>query len=148
MWLLHWIPDSLLELFIRSVVITGITSLILGLVAIWIPFAARYGMAARLFGLALLIPGMYFWGGAGVELEYRAATKIWEQKIADAEAKSEQVNTVIVTKIVTETKLIQEDTQETLDEIARLRALVDKPGCELTPDAVKLYNKGVQGGKK
>ena len=51
---------------------------------------------------------MYWRGGYAVELEWRERVAELELKVAEAEKQSAQVNTEIVTKIVTKTKVIRE----------------------------------------
>lgn len=145
MWLLHWLPDSVLELFIRAIVIIGAISFVLGLITKWVPFLGSRALILRAVGIVLLLPGLYFWGGYGVEMEYRAAAKEWKAKIEQLEAKSKQENNKIVETIVTETKIIREDTEETKYLIEKMKGQINKQGCELTPEVVDLYNEGITG---
>jgi len=147
MWLLSFLSDSVLELIIRMILIIGAASFVLGLITKWIPFLGSKSLVLRIIGLALLFPGLYLWGGYGVEMEYRAAAEAWKAKIEILEAKSQQENREIEEKIVKDTKIIKQDTDATLAEIEKLREQIDSQ-CELTPDMIDLYNKGIIGGTK
>lgn len=144
MWLLQFLPESFLKYTILGIVIIGAVSFVLGLLTRWIPFMGRYALPARVFGLVLLIPGMYLWGGYGVEMEYRAQIKAMEERIAVAEAKSQEENVRIEKEIITETEIIKEDTAETLAEIERLKEQLNAT-CELTPEIITIYNQGMTG---
>jgi len=148
MWLLHWLPDGVIELVIRMALIVGVVSFVLGLITKWIPFLGPKSIIFRVVGLVLLFPGLYMWGGYGVEMEYRAAAKEWQAKIEILEQKSKEENTKIVEKIVTETKVITQDTAETQYLIEQMREQINKQGCELTDEAVDLYNEGMAGRGK
>ena len=144
MWLLQFLPESFLKYTILGIVIIGAVSFVLGLLTRWIPFMGRYALPARVFGLVLLIPGMYLWGGYGVEMEYRAQIKAMEERIAIAEAKSQEENVKIVKEIETKTQIVKEDTAETLAEIERLKDQLNST-CELTPEIITIYNQGMTG---
>jgi len=68
-----------------------------------------------------------------------------EQRIAVAEAKSQEENVQIIEKIVTETKIVKEDTAETTYLIEQMKEQINKKGCELSPDVIELYNEGMIG---
>ena len=145
MWLLHFLPDSLLELIIRGIVIIGAISLGLGMITKWVPFFGPRAFILRAVGVLLLVPGMYFWGGYGVEMEYRAAAEAWKAKIEILEAKSQQENRQIEQSVIKETKVIREDTEETKYLIEQMKQQINKQGCELSPEVIDLYNEGMTG---
>ena len=71
-----------------------------------------------------------------------------EQRIAVAEAKSQEENVKIVETIVTETKIVKEDTAETTYLIEQMKEQIDKQGCEISPQVIELYNEGITGRGK
>ena len=145
MWLLSFIPDSFLVWVINIALIGGASAFVLGHLTKWIPFAGKQALILRLVGLVILIPALYFKGGYGVEMEYRARIAEMQAKIAIAEEKSKQENVKIVEKIVSETKIIREDTAETNYLIEQMKGQLNRAGCELTSEAIDLYNEGMQG---
>ena len=145
MWLLSFIPDSFLVWVINIALIAGAGAFVLGHLTKWIPFAGKQALILRLVGLVVLIPALYFKGGYGVEMEYRARIAEMQAKIAIAEEKSKQENVKIVEKIVSETKIIREDTAETNYLIEQMKGQLNRAGCELTSEAIDLYNEGMQG---
>jgi hypothetical protein len=110
--------------------------------------AKQYGLPLRIIGGLLLLIGAYLNGGLGVEQEYRARIKLMQEKIEIAEEKSKQENVKIVEKIVKETRVIKEDTENTKQLIKQMRDRINKQGCELSPETIELYNKGVMGETK
>lgn len=145
MWMLHWLPDSFLKYFILGMVFVGAGLFVLGLITKWIPLMGRHALVSRAVGLVLLLPGLYFWGGYGVEMEYRAAAEEWKKKLAIAEEKAEKANKEIETKIKVETQVIRQDTEETIYLIEQLKSQINKQGCELSPEAIEIYNEGMTG---
>ena len=102
----------------------------------------------RVIGFILLLLGAYFNGGLGVEMEYRERIAEMEQRIAVAEAKSQEENIQIIEKIVTQTRIVKEDTAETTYLIEQMKEQINKKGCELSSDAIDLYNEGMVGRGK
>lgn len=111
----------------------------------FVPFVKQYNFPLRVIGFILLMAGAYFNGGLGVEQEYRARIEEMQKKIEIAEAKSKQENEKIVEKIVTETKIINQDTAETKYLIEQMKEQINQQGCELTSEAIDLYNEGMTG---
>jgi len=73
-----------------------------------VPLLNQYRLPAQVLGIALLVVGVYWSGGYAVESEWRERVAELELKVAAAEKQSAEVNTEIITKIVTKTKVIRE----------------------------------------
>jgi len=73
-----------------------------------VPLLNQYRLPAQILGIALLVIGVYWRGGYAVESEWRERVAELELKVAEAEKQSAQVNTEIVTRVVTKTKVIKE----------------------------------------
>ena len=112
MWLLSLLPDSLLYGFILSVMGIGAGMFLIGSFAVFLPLVKGWGMLLRTFGSLLLIGSVYLYGGYGTEMKWRAeAAKLkadMDRKIALSEKQSKQ----IVTKYITQTKVIKEKGDE------------------------------------
>ena len=112
MWLLRLLPDSLLYGFILSVMGIGAGMFLIGSFAVFLPLVKGWGMLLRTFGSLLLIGSVYLYGGYGTEMKWRAeAAKLkadMDRKIALSEKQSKQ----IVTKYITQTKVIKEKGDE------------------------------------
>ena len=145
MWLLQLIPSSWLEFMAVAILVAGIVLFFAGKIFKHVPFFRKYNLPMRVIGFILLLLGAYFNGGLGVELEYRERIAEMEQRIAVAEAKSQEENVQIIEKIVTETKIVKEDTAETTYLIEQMKEQINKKGCELSPDVIEIYNEGMTG---
>ena len=112
MWLLSLLPDSLLYGFILSVMGIGAGMFLIGSFAVFLPLVKGWGMLLRTFGSLLLIGSVYLYGGYGTEMKWRAeAAKLkadMDRKVALSEKHSKQV----VTKYITQTKVIKEKGDE------------------------------------
>jgi 4-hydroxyphenylpyruvate dioxygenase-like putative hemolysin len=72
----------------------------------FIPFVNQYRIPVQIAGILLLTLGVYFEGGYTTEMAWRERVREVEAKLQVAEKQSAEVNTEIVTKIVTQTKLV------------------------------------------
>ena len=65
-------------------------------------------MPAQILGIALLVIGVYWRGGYAVEQDWRERVREVEARLEVAEKRSAEVNTEIVTRVVTQTKIVRE----------------------------------------
>ena len=145
LWFIQLIPTSWLEFAALMILIVGAVMFFAGHIFKYTPFVKQYNFPLRIIGFILLLAGAYFNGGLGVEMEYRARIEEMKARIEVFEQKSAEENRKIEENIVTETRVIKQDTDATLAEIARLKEQINA-NCELTPDMIELYNKGISGG--
>lgn len=145
LWFLQLIPTSWLEFAALMILIVGAVMFFAGQIFKFLPFVRQYNFPLRLIGGLLLLAGAYFNGGLGVEMEYRARIEEMKARIEVFEKKSAEENVKIEKEISEKTVIIKQDTDATLAEIERLREQINS-SCELTPDMIELYNKGMSGG--
>jgi hypothetical protein len=108
MWILHLLPESLILWICNILLAAGIALTAAAFFIKSIPLLNQYRLPAQILGIALLVIGVYWRGGYAVESEWRERVAELELKVAEAEKQSAEVNTEIVTKIVTKTKVIRE----------------------------------------
>jgi hypothetical protein len=108
MWILHLLPDTLILWICNSLLAAGFLLTVAAFFIQTVPLLNQYRLPAQILGIALLVIGVYWRGGYAVESEWRERVAELELKVAEAEKQSAQVNTEIVTKIVTKTKVIRE----------------------------------------
>lgn len=147
LWFIQLIPTSWLEFAALMILIVGAVMFFAGHIFKYTPFVKQYNFPLRVIGFILLLAGAYFNGGLGVEMEYRARIEEMKARIEVMEQKSQEENNKITQTIETETVVIEQDTAETLAELERLREQINA-NCELTPDMIELYNKGMSGGNE
>jgi hypothetical protein len=108
MWLLHLLPDSLIAWVVDLILITGAVITAAGFFVRFLPFVNQYRMPVQIAGILLLTVGVYFEGGYTTEMAWRERVREVEAKLAAAETQSAEVNTEIVTKVVTQTRIVRE----------------------------------------
>ena len=108
MWILHLLPDALIAWIVNTILIAGTVVTVAGFFVRFIPFVNTYRIPVQIAGILLLTVGVYFQGGYTTEMAWRERVREVEDKLAIAEKQSAEVNTEIVTKVVTQTKIVRE----------------------------------------
>jgi hypothetical protein len=119
MWLLHLLPDGLIAWIVNTILIAGAVVTVAGFFVRFIPFVNQYRIPVQIVGILLLITGVYFEGGYTTEMAWRERVREVEAKLAVAEKQSAEVNTEIVTKVVTQTKLVTQRGQDIIKYVDR-----------------------------
>lgn len=108
MWILHLLPDNLIAWVVDLILITGAVVTAAGFFVRFIPFVNTYRIPVQIAGILLLTTGVYFHGGYTTEIAWRERVREVEAKLAAAETRSAEVNTEIVTRVVTQTKVVRQ----------------------------------------
>jgi len=108
MWILHLLPDSLIAWIVNLILIAGAVVTAAGFFVRFIPFVNQYRIPVQIAGILLLTMGVYFEGGYTTEMAWRERVSEVEAKLAAAEIRSAEVNTEIVTRVVTQTRVVKE----------------------------------------
>jgi type VI protein secretion system component VasK len=153
MWILHFLPDTLILWFCNLLLLTGIVLTIAGFFAHQIPLVSQYQLPFRILGIALLALGVYFRGGYSVETAWRERVAEVEAKLKIAQEQSTKENTRIQTKTVNRTRLIRERGEEIVKYVDREVVKYDTkfmPGgiCEIPQEFIKAHNNAAEAPKK
>lgn len=143
MWILHFLPDSVILWFVNILLLAGILLTIAGWFAHRIPLIYQYQLPFKIVGVLLLVLGVYFRGGYAIEMEWRERVTELEQKLKVAESQSAKVNEVIKEKIVTKTQVIREK-GETI--VQRVEVLKDA-ACPVPQEAIDVHNEAAKMNK-
>ena len=108
MWILHLLPDSSIAWVVNTILIAGAVTTVAGFFVRFIPFVNTYRIPVQITGILLLTTGVYFHGGYTTEMAWRERVREVEAKLAAAETRSAEVNTEIVTRVVTQTRIVRE----------------------------------------
>lgn len=147
MWWLAFIPDEYLQWFIHGIVALGLILSIVGAVGKNLPIIGPYGVFAKAIGGLLLIAGIFFEGGYGVEMSYRARIAEMQEKIDQAVQQSNEANDKLSGQVKQDVKIVR-DTQVVVQErIVEVEKRIDAE-CKIDPDAVDILNQAARGGKK
>jgi hypothetical protein len=138
MWMLAFVPDSFLLYLVNMIFYTGIVFTVLGFL-LRFKFLANYQFILQVVGVLALALGLYFKGGFEVEQQWRERVAAMEAKVAAAEAKSKEVNTVIQERVVTQIKKIKEVEYKNREVIKQVEKIIDKD-CTVPPEAIDILN--------
>jgi hypothetical protein len=143
MWYLSLIPDNWLHWFIHGVVLLGILLNVVGTIGTKIPFISQYGFIVKLIGGLLLISGVFFEGGYGVEMSWRARAEEMQKQIDVAEQKSKDANVKLSQALKEKTVIIKEKVIQNAKQIESNRTVINSE-CKLSDTAWMLYNSSIK----
>ena len=143
MWLLRFLPDAFLLFIINTILICGVVGAVLGFLGSRLPVVGNYANVIKYVSILLLCIGIYWKGGYSVEQEWRQRVAELEEKVKDAEAKSQQTNVVIETKIRERVKRVVEKQEVVVEKIKEVEKVVDAK-CELDPSVVDILNEAAK----
>jgi hypothetical protein len=151
MWLLAVIPDAFLLWVVNAILIAGIIGTVVafffGFFIRFMPWIIPYRMIIQVVALVLLIAGVYFKGGVGVEMTWRARVADMEAKVAIAEQKSKDANEQIKTVYVDKVRVVKETQVVIQEKIKTVEVKIDSQ-CKITSDTVDILNDAAKGIKK
>ena len=139
LWLISFLPDWVFHI----VIFLGIGGLIASAILKRLPTLHTYSFVTYFAGLVLIVSGVWFEGGISEKTNWEQRVKDLEAKVQVAEAKSQQVNTVIETKIVERVKIVK-DTKNANKETAKLIANQLDNKCVVPESTVMLLNSASQ----
>jgi hypothetical protein len=139
-WMLSLIPDSIFVWIYYILTIAGVGLYIASKLVKWIPMMGQYKLPSELVGVVLLAVGAYLFGGHNVQQAWLARVAELEAKVKIAEEKSQQVNTVIETKVITKVKVIKENVYVNREIIKEVAGKQLDASCSLPKSTVSLHD--------
>jgi hypothetical protein len=106
-----------------------------------------YKTPIQLVSIVFIVIGVYMSGSIANEEAWLAKVKELEVKVAQAEAKSQQVNVKVVEKVVTKTQVVRERGDDIVRYVDREVVKYDSK-CEIPKEAVSAVNQAAEGVKK
>ena len=158
-WMIGLVPDAVLSCLYWLIIAAGITGVLAGWLGKWIPFYGNYVKILQPVGIVLLVAGVWLRGGYDTEMAWRAKVAEAEARVAVAEQKSQEINTVIEQKIVEKTKVIKGKTEyitQYLDrEVVKKEEIIKYiEQCPVPKEIIDIHNqaaemnKAAEGAKK
>ena len=142
MWFLSFIPDSVLQWFVHGVVALGLILTLGSAILNKIPVIKDYSKILGLLGLPILLAGIFFEGGYGVEMSWRAKANDMQAKIDAAQKESDDLKNQLTDKSKNNTVIITQKVTENAKQIEQKREVINT-GCTINDDAWLLYNRAV-----
>ena len=135
-WLLQLIPDSIFVWITYVLFAAGVVLYVASKLVSWIPLIGQYRLPAELVGIVALVIAAYFYGG----ISYREQIAEMKQRVKIAEEKSQQVNTVIETKIIEKVKVVKQNVYITREIVRDTAGQQLDAQCSLPRSTVSLHN--------
>ena len=151
-WMIGLIPDAVLNWAYWAIIIAGLTGVLAGWLGKWIPFYGNYVKILQPVGIVLLVLGVWLRGGYDVEMAWRAKVAEVEARVAAAEQKSQETNTVIEQKVVEKTKIIKGKTEyitQYLDrEVVKKEEIIKYiEQCPVPKEIIDIHNQAAEMNK-
>jgi preprotein translocase subunit SecF len=109
----------------------------------FIPPLFPYAGLIKTIGIVLLVAGVYFRGGYGVEMEWRNKVAELEAKVAKSEEKSKEINTVIQKVYVDKVKVVKDVQIVIQEKIVEKTKIIDAE-CKVAPEALEILNEAAK----
>ena len=135
-WMLQMIPDSLFVWITYLLFFAGVVLYVASKLVSWIPLMGQYRLPVELVGVAALVIAAYFYGGIG----YREMIAELKEKVRVAEEKSQQVNTVIETRVVEKIKVVKENVYINREIVKEVAGKQLDAQCSLPRSTVSLHD--------
>ena len=139
MWILTFLPDSLILFVCNSLLLLGLALTIAGFFAHRIPLVWQYQLPFKVLGTALLVLGVYFRGGYAVESQWRERVAEVEKKLAAAEEESRFLNNKLESKGQEKIRIIKEKGLVVKQYIDREVTKYDAT-CAIPQEVVRAHN--------
>jgi len=135
-WLLQLVPDSIFVWITYLLFAAGLVLYVVSKLVSWIPLIGQYRLPAELVGIVALVIAAYFYGG----ISYREQIAEMKQRIKVAEERSQQVNTVIETKIIEKIKVVKQNVYITREIVRDTAGQQLDAQCSLPRSTVSLHD--------
>jgi hypothetical protein len=142
--MLSFVPDSFLYWAVNAVLVAGaigtfFTFFILHRLVRWFPAIAPYHLILQIISIVLLVAGVYFKGGYGVEMEWREKLRAAEERIKIAEQESKEANERVVIEYRDRVKVVKENVIVYRDRIKEVEKVINQE-CRVAPEAIDIHN--------
>jgi len=151
-WMFSLLPDAFLNWFYWAIIVAGITGVLAGWLGKWIPFYGNYVKILQPVGIVLLVLGVWLRGGYDTEMAWRAKVAEAEARVAAAEQKSQETNTIIEEKVVEKTKVIKGKTEYITQYVDReivkkeeIIKYIEK--CPVPKEIIDIHNQAAEMNK-
>ena len=146
MWFLSFVPTSFLEFLVHAMLLIGVLGYLANIFLKNIPFISQYSIPLSIISIVLIVFGVFFEGSLLTEKVWRAKVEALEQKVAIAEAKSNETNIKIETVYVDRIEKVKEIQYVTRKNIKTNAPTIDKV-CKIEPNVIDLLNTSARGVK-
>jgi enamine deaminase RidA (YjgF/YER057c/UK114 family) len=143
MWILKWLPDFVFHL----IFLAGLLGLGASFVLKFVPFFVQYRVVIQVVASIMIAIGLYMEGAISDNTAWVDRVHQMEKKVAEAEAKSADANTKLVTELSRNREKIAANQQAVSQAIQQNIQAINRQ-CKLTDVSVEMYNQAVRGGTR
>ena len=154
MWLLHLLPDGLLEFIVNAVLILGIILTLLSFFVLnrilrLIPGLANYHTLIQVVSVIILAAGLYFKGGYVTEMMWREEVKKVQEELDKAKNKAAEVIVQVEEKVVFRDRVVKERGETLIQyvdrEIVKKEEVVKYiENCPVPAEIINVHNQAAQ----
>jgi hypothetical protein len=154
MWLLHLLPDGLLEFIVNAVLILGIILTLLSFFVLnrilrLIPGLANYHTLIQVVSVIILAAGVYFKGGYVTEMMWREEVKKVQEELDKAKNKAAEVVVQVEEKVVFRDRVVKERGETLIQyvdrEIVKKEEVVKYiENCPVPAEIIDVHNQAAQ----
>lgn len=154
MWLLHLLPDGLLEFIVNTVLLLGIVLTVLSFFVLnkilrLLPGLANYHTLIQIISIIILAAGLYFKGGYVTEMIWREEVAKVQAELDKAKNKAAEVVIQVEEKIVFKDKIIKEQGQTLIQyvdrEVVKKEEVVKYiENCPVPTEIIDIHNQATQ----
>jgi len=141
--LTSFIPDDFFIWITYILFAVGLALYIISKLVAWIPklvLPTVYRFPIEILGVVMLVAGAYLFGSYGTEMIWRDKVKEMEDRVKVAEEKSQQVNTVVQTRVITRIKVIKQNVYQNREIIKEVVGKQLDASCTLPQSTVVLHD--------
>lgn len=152
MWMLAWVPDSLLLYIINTALLVGAVGSFLSFFLLHkilnkFPALAPYHLLIQVVSAVLLVGGIYFKGGYSVEVSWREKVREAEAKVAVVEEQSRELNKKLEEERKKKQQVKIEYYTTVKTQIKEVEKVIDGK-CTIDPRVNELHNKAATNPEK
>jgi hypothetical protein len=146
--MISWVPDAVLAYAVNILLVVGAVSAFLSFFIIhrvvrWFPALAPYHLLIQIVSAVLLVAGLYFKGGYGVEMMWRERVAELEAKVQESEQKAKEANAQVVIEYRDRVRTVVETKVVIQEKIKEVEKIVDGQ-CKVAPEAVSIHNEAAK----
>lgn len=139
MWMLSFVPDSLLILAVYGILALGVVLYIFSYVTAFVPALIPFKEPIRIMGTLLAVAGVYFYGSYDTEEAWRGRVAEVEARVAQAEVASKTANDKIEARSQERVRMIYKNATIVRQYIDREVVRYDD-SCKIPDAVVRAHN--------
>lgn len=144
MWMINFIPDSVITWIINIIIIASITGILVSYFIEHIPFVNIYRLPIQAIGIIVLAVGMYFKGQISADSVWMAKVAEMQEKVKLAEEESKRLNQELQNRANTKIAHIKDVQVKTKIVIKEVAKEIDNK-CIINKDAIEILNSAAKG---